>query len=83
MQKGPGSQAAAVKALVDDDGADDTLGTDGADPIVDLADHLADVDEKQALLAGAGQIGEVRGQELDRPVGEDPAAEATGAPASA
>ncbi|MER5297544.1 hypothetical protein ABT382_36905 [Streptomyces pharetrae] len=50
---------------------------------MDLTDDLADVDEEQAFLAGPGVVRDVRGQELDRPVGKDPAAQAAGDPASA
>ncbi|MEU6810562.1 hypothetical protein ABZ920_16545 [Streptomyces sp. NPDC046831] len=72
-----------MEALVDDDGGDDTLGAVGADPIPNLADDLAGVYEEQALVARAGVVRDVRGQEIDCPVGEDAAAQAAGAPASA
>ncbi|MFE5861504.1 hypothetical protein ACFQ77_13225 [Streptomyces virginiae] len=42
-----------MEALVDDERGDDALGAVGADPVSDLADDLADVDEEQAFLAGA------------------------------
>lgn len=83
MRKRPGAQSGAVEAFVKSDGGDDALGTVGADLVVDLADDLADVDEEQAFLAGAGVVRDVRGEELDCPVGEDPAAHVAGDPASA
>ncbi|WP_405785824.1 hypothetical protein [Streptomyces sp. NBC_01367] len=42
-----------MEALVDDDRGDDAPGAVRADPVADLADDLADVDEEQALLARA------------------------------
>ncbi|MGW5653747.1 hypothetical protein [Streptomyces humi] len=72
-----------MEALVDDDGGDQALSAVRADPVPDLADDLAGVDEEQAFVARAGVVRDVRGQEIDCPVGEDPAAQAAGAPASA
>ncbi|MGW6986887.1 hypothetical protein [Streptomyces sp. NPDC054946] len=40
-----------MEPLVDDDRGDDTPGAVRADPVADLADDLADVDEEQAFLA--------------------------------
>ncbi|WP_458248348.1 hypothetical protein [Streptomyces sp. MAI_2237] len=71
-----------MEALVDDDGGDHSLGAVSADPIPDLADDLARVHEEQAFLARARVVRDVRGQEVDCPVGEDAAAQAAGAPAS-
>ncbi|MFD5538290.1 hypothetical protein ACFWIJ_10695 [Streptomyces sp. NPDC127079] len=72
-----------MEALVDDDGGDEALGAVSADPVSHLADDLAGVDEEQAFVARAGVVRDVRGQEIDCPVGEDAAAQAAGAPASA
>ncbi|MFB8406328.1 hypothetical protein [Streptomyces sp. NPDC055912] len=41
------------------------------------------MDEQQAFITWPGEARDVRGQELDRPVGEDPAAEAAGEQTSA
>ncbi|MFJ4526230.1 hypothetical protein ACIP4Y_35855 [Streptomyces sp. NPDC088810] len=71
-----------MEALVDDDGGDDTLGAVSADPVPDLADDLAGVHEEQAFVARAGVVRDVRGQQIDCPVGEDAAAQAAGASAS-
>ncbi|WP_176741275.1 hypothetical protein [Streptomyces sp. LUP30] len=71
-----------MEALVDDDGGDDTLGAVSADPVPDLADDLSDVDEEQAFVARAEVVRDVRGQEIDCPVGEEAAAQTAGAPAS-
>ncbi|MFF8279575.1 hypothetical protein ACF05T_26215 [Streptomyces lateritius] len=71
-----------MEALVDGDGGDDALAALGAHPVVDPADDLADVDEEQAFLARPGVVRDVRGQELDRPVSEESAAETGGDPAS-
>ncbi|MGW6862204.1 hypothetical protein [Streptomyces xanthophaeus] len=72
-----------MEALVDSDAGDDPLSAVGADPVVDLADDLADMDEEQAFLAWAGVIRDVRGQEIDCPVCEEPAPQAAGDPATA
>lgn len=72
----PSAQAGALKALVDDDAGDDALGTVGTEPVVDLADDLSDVDEEKAFLAGPGAVGDVCGQEVDRPVSEETPAQA-------
>ncbi|WP_158506735.1 hypothetical protein [Streptomyces collinus] len=71
-----------MEALVDDDGGDDALGAVGADPVPDVADDLAGVHEEQALVARAGVVRDVRGQEIDCPVREGAAAQAAGAPTS-
>ncbi|MFE9740545.1 hypothetical protein [Streptomyces sp. CB02261] len=39
-----------MEAFVEGDRGDDALGTGGAEPVVDLADDLAAMDEEQALL---------------------------------
>ena len=83
VRKRSGAQTGAVEALVDGDRGDDALSAVGADPVLDLADDLANVDQKQTFLAGARVVRDVRGQELDGAVGEDPAAHAAGEPASA
>ncbi|WP_158086510.1 hypothetical protein [Streptomyces phaeoluteigriseus] len=72
-----------MEALVDDDGDDDTLGAVSAGPVPDLTDDLAGVYEEQAFVSRAGVVRDVRGQEIDCPVGEDAAAQAAGASASA
>ncbi|MFB8249093.1 hypothetical protein ACFC5X_29135 [Streptomyces sp. NPDC055952] len=58
-------------------------GAVSADLVADLADDLADVHKEQAFVARSGVVRDVRGQEIDGPVGEDAAAQAAGAPASA
>ncbi|MER5978503.1 hypothetical protein ABT142_18560 [Streptomyces sp. NPDC001857] len=72
-----------MEALVDDDGGDEALGAVSADPVPDLADDLAGVHEKQAFVARSGVVRDVRGQEIDSPVGHDAAAQTAGAAASA
>ncbi|MEV4190467.1 hypothetical protein [Streptomyces toxytricini] len=72
-----------MEALVDDDGGDDALGAVGAEPVVDLADDLSDVDQEKAFLTRPGRVRDVRGQEVDRPVGEDASAQAAGEATSA
>ncbi|MEU0661102.1 hypothetical protein [Streptomyces lavendulocolor] len=72
-----------MEALVDDDGGHDALGSVGAEPVVDLADDLSDVDKKKAFFTGPGRVRDVRGQEVDRPVGEDTSAQAASEPTTA
>ncbi|WP_432021319.1 hypothetical protein [Streptomyces sp. 1222.5] len=71
-----------MEALVDDDSGDDTMGAVSADTVPDLADYMAGVHEEQAFLACAGVLRDVRGQEVDYPVGVNAATQAAGAPAS-
>ncbi|MFE9559969.1 hypothetical protein ACFYM0_02500 [Streptomyces sp. NPDC006487] len=42
---------------------------------MDFADNLPDMDEEQDLLTGADVIRDMRGQQLDVLIGEDPAAQ--------
>ncbi|MGY4967591.1 hypothetical protein [Streptomyces sp. 900105245] len=72
-----------MESLVDDDGGDDTLGATRAGPVPDLADDLAGVHEEQAFVARAGGVRDVRGEEIDCPVGEDAATQTARASASA
>ncbi|WP_168714848.1 hypothetical protein [Streptomyces sp. A0592] len=67
-----------MKTLADDEGGDDTSGAVGADLVMDLADDLADVDKKQAFLARSEVVRDVCGDEVDRPVREEPTAQTAG-----
>ncbi|MFD6468920.1 hypothetical protein ACFRSX_37745 [Streptomyces goshikiensis] len=67
-----------MEALLNDDCGDDAPSAVAADPVVNPADYLANVDEEQALLAWSRSFGNVCGQEVDRPIGKDPAAEPAG-----
>ncbi|WP_280853856.1 MULTISPECIES: hypothetical protein [unclassified Streptomyces] len=72
-----------MEALIDGYGVDDGPGAVSTDSVADLADDLAGVHEEKAFVARAGGVRDVRGQEIDCPVGEDAATQAAGAPASA
>ncbi|MDX2747108.1 MULTISPECIES: hypothetical protein [Streptomyces] len=60
--------------VVDVDATDHALTTRGADPVVDLADDLADMHQEQTFLTRTGSVGDMSGEELDIAVGEDPEA---------
>lgn len=71
----PGVQARTEEERIDFDSDDHGLATRAAHPVLNLADDLADVDEEQDLITGADVSGDVRGEQVDAPVGQEPTAQ--------